>query len=48
MTFQKVEKKVLRFRFTIYDAVDWEINQKIFFDSITSILLVKVLEATTR
>ena len=30
MTFQKVEKKVLRFGFTVYDAVDWEINQNFF------------------
>ena len=31
MTFQKVERKVLCFGFTVYDAVDWEINQKIFW-----------------
>lgn len=48
MASKKDEKKVLRFGFIIYDAVDQKINKKTpkIINSITSISLVKALEVT--
>ena len=52
MASKKVEqkKKVLRFRFIIHDAVDYEINKKTpeIIDSISSASLVKALELVRR
>ena len=50
MASSQCERKVSRFGFIIYDVVDWEINKQTneIINSITSVSLVKALEATTR
>ena len=49
MASSQCERKVLRFDFIIYNAVDWEINKQTneIINSITNVSLVKALEATT-
>ena len=50
MASSQCERKVSLFGFIIYDVVDWEINKQTneIINCITSVSLVKALEATTR